>query len=107
MLMLIALAPALFWGATVIVTTKAGGKAIQGTLGMAYGSVLLGLGTLFFFVIPHAGLAYAFNPRIWLVGIFSGLFWAVALSANLKVLKKLACRSGTRFQQRAKSSRTH
>ncbi|MGL0748848.1 GRP family sugar transporter [Secundilactobacillus paracollinoides] len=94
MLMLIALAPALFWGATGIVTTKAGGKAIQGTLGMAYGSVLLGLGTLFFFVIPHAGLAYAFNPRIWLVGIFSGLFWAVGSVGQFESFKKIGVSIG-------------
>ena len=38
--MVIALLPALFFGATGIITTLLGGKAVQGTLGMTYGAVM-------------------------------------------------------------------
>lgn len=89
MSILIALVPALAWGSVGIVTTKAGGTAAQGIMGMTIGAILLGFGTLAFFVIPNAGMDYAFNSRIWLVGFISGLIWAVGQVGQLIGFKKL------------------
>ena len=41
MSILIALVPALAWGSVGIVTTKAGGTAAQGIMGMTIGAILL------------------------------------------------------------------
>ncbi|MBC6498462.1 hypothetical protein H7R52_06290 [Weissella confusa] len=65
---LIALIPALAWGSTGLVTTKMGGTAAQGTLGMTFGAFVFGMLTLGLFVVPQAGMEFAFNPRIWIVG---------------------------------------
>lgn len=94
MALLIALLPAVFWGATGIVTTKAGGTAGQGTLGMTMGSLIFGMATLVFYVLPHAGSAYMMNPRIWIGGIISGLFWAVGTSYQFQSFKKIGVSIG-------------
>ncbi|MGL5747037.1 MAG: GRP family sugar transporter, partial [Weissella cibaria] len=46
MSILIALIPALAWGSTGLVTTKMGGTAAQGTLGMTFGAFVFGMLTL-------------------------------------------------------------
>lgn len=94
MAMLIALLPALFWGATGIVTTKMGGTATQGTLGMTFGAFVFGILTTILYVIPHAGMGFAFNPRIWVVGFFSGLFWAVGSAGQFTSFKKVGVSIG-------------
>ncbi|MCM0582248.1 glucose transporter [Weissella diestrammenae] len=91
---LIALIPALAWGATGIVTTKMGGSAGQGTLGMTFGALIFGLGTMFLYVLPMAGADFAFNPRIWLVGFISGLFWAVGTAGQFIGFKKVGVSVG-------------
>ena len=94
MSILIALVPALAWGSVGIVTTKAGGTAAQGIMGMTIGAIILGFGTLAFFVIPNAGMDYAFNSRIWIVGFISGLIWAVGQVGQLIGFKKLGVSIG-------------
>jgi glucose uptake protein len=94
MSILIALVPALAWGSVGIVTTKAGGTAAQGIMGMTIGALILGFGTLFAFVIPNAGVDYAFNSRIWLVGFLSGLVWAIGQVGQLIGFKKLGVSIG-------------
>lgn len=94
MSILIALIPALAWGATGIVTTKMGGTAAQGTLGMTFGALLFALATFFGFVLPHYGAEFAFNPRIWVVGFISGLAWAVGTAGQFVAYKKLGVSVG-------------
>lgn len=91
---LIALIPAIAWGSVGLVTTKMGGSAGQGTLGMTFGALIFGIATLIFFVIPNSGLAFAFNPRIWLVGFISGIFWAVGTAGQFVGFKKLGVSVG-------------
>jgi glucose uptake protein len=74
---LIALIPAIAWGSTGIFGAKMGGSAAQQTLGMTFGALVFGLVTMFAYVVPVAGVDFAFNPHILLVGFISGLFWAV------------------------------
>ncbi len=45
---LLALVPALAWGSVGLVNTKMGGSAGQQTLGMTFGALIFGLGTMFF-----------------------------------------------------------
>ena len=94
MSILIALIPALAWGSVGLVTTKMGGTAAQGTLGMTFGSLVFGLLTLCVFVIPNSGVSFAFNPRIWLVGFVSGIFWAVGTAGQFVGYKKLGVSIG-------------
>ena len=94
MSILIALIPALAWGSTGLVTTKMGGTAAQGTLGMTFGAFVFGMLTLGLFVVPQAGMEFAFNPRIWIVGFVSGLFWAVGTAGQFVGFKKLGVSVG-------------
>ncbi|NEG70144.1 GRP family sugar transporter [Bifidobacterium choloepi] len=87
--MTIALLSALFIGSTSVVATKIGGKATQQSLGMTVGAVIFGMLTALLFVWPRAGLGYVFNPRIWLVGFVSGLFWSVGQIGQFTALKPL------------------
>lgn len=91
---LIALIPALAWGATGIITTKMGGSAAQGTLGMTMGSLIFGIIVLLAYVLPAAGTGYAFNGRIWVVGFISGLFWAVGTAGQFVGFKRLGVSIG-------------
>lgn len=94
MSILIALIPALAWGSIGIVTTKMGGTAAQGTLGMTFGALLFALATFFGFVLPTYGLEFAMNPRIWTVGFISGMAWAVGTAGQFVAFKKLGVSVG-------------
>jgi len=94
MSILIALIPALAWGSVGIVTTKMGGTAAQGTLGMTFGALLFALATFFGFVVPTYGFDFAMNPRIWVVGFLSGLAWAVGTAGQFVAFKKLGVSVG-------------
>ena len=78
--------PALTWESTGIVSSKLGGATAQQTLGMSLGAMILGLGTLLFFVLPVAGSAFEFNSHILVVGFISGLLWQLAKRASLQAL---------------------
>ena len=83
---LLALVPALAWGSVGLVNTKMGGTAGQQTLGMTFGALIFGLGTMFLYVIPnHAYL----GPEIWIVGIASGLVWAIGTAGQFLAIKDL------------------
>lgn len=92
--LLIALIPALAWGATGIVTTKMGGSAGQQSLGMTFGALIFGILTLVLYVIPSAGFDFAMNPRLWVVGFVSGLFWAVGTAGQFIGFKKMGVSVG-------------
>lgn len=84
--LLLALVPALAWGSVGLVNTKMGGSAGQQTLGMTFGALIFGLTTMFFYVMPnHAYL----GSQIWIVGILSGLVWAVGTAGQFLAIKDL------------------
>ncbi|CAK8053513.1 GRP family sugar transporter [Eupransor demetentiae] len=88
---LIALFPALFWGSVGIVSSKMGGTAAQQTLGMTVGALIFGLGTMFFYVIPKG---IYLGPQIWVVGIISGLVWAVGTAYQFLTFKEIGVSIG-------------
>lgn len=83
---IIALIPALAWGSTGIFNTKMGGSAAQQTLGTTFGALIFGLATMFFFVLPNG---IAVTSHIWVVGFFSGIFWAVGMAGQLTSYKDM------------------
>lgn len=86
MFMLIALIPALAWGSTGLFSTKLGGSAGQQTLGMTFGAMIFGLLTFSFFVIPnHINM----STNIWIVGLLSGLLWAVGQAGQFTAIKAM------------------
>lgn len=86
MFMLIALIPALAWGSTGLFSTKLGGSAGQQTLGMTFGAMVFGLLTFLCFVIPN-NINMASN--IWVVGLLSGLLWAVGQAGQFTAIKSM------------------
>lgn len=86
MSILLALIPPLTWGATGIIGTKLGGSAAQQTFGESCGALILGLGVYSFFVIPNG---IQVSGKIWLVGLGSGLFWAVGTAGQFIAYKKM------------------
>ncbi len=87
---LIALIPAITWGSTGLVNTKMGGSAAQQTLGMTFDALIFGLAVMLFYVIPnHISLDY----RIWIVGLFSGIFWAVGTAGQFVAYKDMGVSS--------------
>lgn len=86
MSILLALIPPLAWGATGIIGTKMGGSAAQQTFGESCGALLLGIGVYLFFVMPNG---VEVTGRIWLVGLFSGLFWSVGTAGQFIAYKKM------------------
>ena len=82
----LALVPALAWGSVGLVNTKMGGTAGQQTLGMTFGALIFGLGTMFLYVMPNH--AYV-GPEIWTVGIVSGLVWAIGTAGQFLAIKDL------------------
>ncbi|CAH1850150.1 GRP family sugar transporter [Convivina praedatoris] len=88
---LLALLPALFWGSVGLISTKMGGSAAQQTLGMTFGALLFGLGTMFFFVMPRG---IYLGKEIWVVGILSGLVWAVGMAFQFLMFKQMGVSIG-------------
>lgn len=76
----IALIPAVAWGSIGLISGKLGGNAYQQTLGMTLGALLFGIGT---WVV----LRPALDSKVWLLGILSGLFWAVGQSQQFQAMK--------------------
>ncbi|MFT8324166.1 GRP family sugar transporter [Oenococcus sicerae] len=87
---LIALIPALTWGSVGLINTKMGGSAAQQTLGMTFGALIFGLSTMLFYVIP-SGIQV--SPRIWTVGLLSGLFWAIGTAGQFVAYKDMGVSS--------------
>ena len=80
MVFLLALIPALAWGSIGLVSGKLGGNAYQQTLGMTFGALVFGVGTL---LIMHPVL----DAKTWLLGIISGLFWALGQGQQFQSMK--------------------
>jgi len=76
---LLAILPAIFWGSIVLFNVKLGGGPYSQTLGTTIGALIFS--AVIYFVI-HPVL----TPLIFIVGIVSGLFWAVGQSNQLKTI---------------------
>jgi glucose uptake protein len=74
---LLALIPALAWGSIVLLNVKLGGGPYSQTLGTTIGALLFSI-VIFLFVQPPL------SPTIFIVGILSGLFWALGQRNQLK-----------------------
>ena len=77
---LLALIPAIAWGSIGLVSGKLGGNAYQQTLGMTFGALVFGIGTL---IVMRPVL----DTKIWLLGIVSGLFWALGQGQQFQSMK--------------------
>ncbi|MCH5462123.1 glucose transporter GlcU [Lactobacillus sp. LC28-10] len=82
MAILLALIPAICWGSIGLISGKLGGTSYQQTLGMTVGALLFGIFSVFYFH-PHL------TSFVWLVGIASGLFWAVGQFQQFQSMKAI------------------
>jgi glucose uptake protein len=73
---LIALIPAIAWGSIVLVSVKLGGDSHSQTLGITIGALVFALGI---YLWAHPSI----HMTAWIVGIISGLFWAVGQKNQL------------------------
>ncbi|KLI76219.1 glucose transporter GlcU [Lacticaseibacillus zeae] len=80
MVILLALIPMFAWGSIGLVSGKLGGNAYQQTLGMTFGALVFGVGTL---LVMHPAL----DSKTWLLGIISGLFWALGQGQQFQSMK--------------------
>ncbi|MFY4775620.1 GRP family sugar transporter [Metabacillus sp. RGM 3146] len=74
---LLALIPSLCWGSIVLFNVKLGGGPYSQTLGTTIGALIFSF-IIFLFVHP------VITPFIFLIGVVSGLFWALGQSNQLK-----------------------
>ncbi|MET1138543.1 GRP family sugar transporter, partial [Bacillus subtilis] len=74
-----AILPAIFWGSIVLFNVKLGGGPYSQTLGTTIGALIFSA-VIYFVVHP------VLTPLIFIVGIVSGLFWAVGQSNQLKTI---------------------
>lgn len=74
---LLAILPAIFWGSIVLFNVKLGGGPYTQTLGTT-------IGALIFSTIIYIVVNPPLTPLIFIVGIVSGLFWALGQSNQLK-----------------------
>jgi len=77
---LLALLPALFWGTIVLFNVKLGGGPYCQTLGTTIGALIFSI-VIYFVIHP------VLSPVIFIVGIVSGLFWALGQSNQLKSIE--------------------
>ncbi|RFU65376.1 GRP family sugar transporter [Peribacillus glennii] len=75
-----ALLPAVFWGSIVLVSVKLGGNAYSQTLGITLGALLFSI-VMFFIKTPDMDML------VWVVGIISGIAWAVGQLYQLNSVK--------------------
>ena len=76
----IALIPALAWGSIGLVSGKLGGTAQQQTLGMTIGSFVFAIGVYFLY-------QPAFEIKIIIIGLISGLFWTLGQNKQFQSMK--------------------
>jgi len=77
---LLAILPAIFWGSIVLFNVKLGGGAYSQLLGTTLGALIFSI-VIYFVVDP------VLTPKIFIVGIISGLFWAVGQGNQLKTIE--------------------
>ncbi|PLT35023.1 GRP family sugar transporter [Bacillus sp. V5-8f] len=75
-----ALLPAIFWGSIVLVSVKLGGNAYSQTLGITLGALLFSF-IMYIIKTPHMDML------VWVVGIISGISWAVGQLYQLNSVK--------------------
>ncbi|WP_141433093.1 GRP family sugar transporter [Bacillus sp. 03113] len=80
--LLLALIPAICWGSIIFLNVKLGGDAFSQLLGTAFGAIIFSIG-VFFVTSP------SLTPTIWMVGIISGMFWAIGQRNQLASVKYL------------------
>lgn len=83
---LVALLPALCWGMVAVISTKLGGTPSQQVVGMSLGALLLGALVFLVYIQPNH---IFIDSKIWLVGLFSGLFWAVGMFGQLNAFQDM------------------
>ncbi|MBD0408000.1 glucose transporter GlcU [Bacillus siamensis] len=76
----LAILPAIFWGSIVLFNVKLGGGPYSQTLGTT-------IGALIFSAVIYLVIHPVLTPFIFIVGIVSGLFWAVGQSNQLKTIE--------------------
>ncbi|MFY4675207.1 RhaT/GlcU family sugar-proton symporter [Bacillus cereus group sp. BfR-BA-01446] len=74
---LLAILPALFWGSIVLFNVKLGGGPYSQILGTTLGALVFSIG-VYIFVKP------VLTPMVIIIGIISGLFWALGQANQLK-----------------------
>ncbi|PFS97509.1 GRP family sugar transporter [Bacillus cereus] len=74
---LLAILPALFWGSIVLFNVKLGGGPYSQILGTTLGALVFSIG-VYIFIKP------VLTPVMIIVGIISGLFWALGQANQLK-----------------------
>jgi glucose uptake protein len=77
---ILAILPALFWGSIVLFNVKLGGGPYSQTLGTTIGALIF---SIIIFIVVQPDL----SPLIFIVGIISGLFWALGQSNQLKSIE--------------------
>src|SRR5574344_20870 len=83
---LIAFIPALCWGSIGLISGKLGGKPKHQTLGMAFGALIF---TILSVIIQNNSIEYSYTPRLWLIGLFSGLFWTIGQVLQFSAMKNI------------------
>ncbi|HDR4908726.1 TPA: GRP family sugar transporter [Bacillus cereus] len=74
---LLAILPALFWGSIVLFNVKLGGGPYSQILGTTLGALVFSIG-VYIFIKP------VLTPMVIIIGIISGLFWALGQANQLK-----------------------
>ncbi|MCU7392767.1 GRP family sugar transporter [Bacillus sp. ST24] len=74
---LLAILPALFWGSIVLFNVKLGGGPYSQVLGTTLGALVFSIG-VYIFIKP------VLTPMVIIIGIISGLFWALGQANQLK-----------------------
>lgn len=75
--LLIALLPALFWGSVVLINVLVGGGPYNQIRGTTLGALIVGILLL---LTGHA----SFEPKVVIVGLISGAFWALGQGYQLR-----------------------
>ncbi|PFA16716.1 RhaT/GlcU family sugar-proton symporter [Bacillus cereus] len=74
---LLAILPALFWGSIVLFNVKLGGGPYSQILGTTLGALVFSIGVYIF-------IKLVLTPVVIIIGIISGLFWALGQANQLK-----------------------
>lgn len=76
---LLAILPAIFWGSIVLFNVKLGGGPYSQTLGTTMGALIF---SIVIYLVVHPIL----TPLTFIIGVISGLFWAIGQSNQLKTI---------------------
>jgi glucose uptake protein len=75
---LIALLPAIFWGSVVLINVLVGGGPFNQIRGTTLGTLIIGV------ILLLSGQAQFDHPIVIVVGLISGVFWALGQGYQLK-----------------------